>query len=85
MSRERRKDFRVQWHSPGTIYNREGDSGYHCVIEDLSNGGAKISNVAVGDVPDQFTLHIAGDSRTRKCRVKWRKADSLGIGFIDRV
>src|SRR6516164_9752654 len=85
MSRERRKDFRVEWHSPGTIYNHESDSGYHCIVEDLSNGGAKISDVAVGDVPDQFTLHIAGDSRTRKCRVIWRKTGSLGIRFTDRV
>jgi hypothetical protein len=85
MSRERRKNVRVEWHSPGTIYEREGDSGYHCTVRDLSNGGAKISDVAVGDVPDQFTLHIAGDSRTRKCRLLWRKADSLGIRFTDRL
>ena len=85
MSRERRKNFRIEWHSPGTIYNREGDSGYHCTVKDLSNGGAKISDVAVADVRDQFTLHIAGDSKTRKCRVVWRKADSFGIKFTDRV
>ena len=84
MLRDRRKNFRVEWNSPGTIYSREGGSGYHCIVKDLSNGGVKISGVAVADVPDQFTLHIAGDSKTRECEVLWRKADSLGVKFTDR-
>jgi hypothetical protein len=83
MLRDRRKNFRVEWNSPGTIYDREGGSGYHCIVKDLSNGGVKISGVAVADVPDQFTLYIAGDSKTRKCEVLWRKADSLGVRFTD--
>ena len=84
MLRDRRKNFRVEWNSPGTIYNREGGSGYHCIVKDLSNGGVKISGVAVANVPDQFTLYIAGDSRTRKCEVLWRKPDPLGVKFTDR-
>ena len=84
MLRDRRKNFRVEWNSPGTIYSREGGSGYHCIVKDLSNGGVKISGVAVAEVPDQFTLHIAGDSKTRECEVLWRKADSLGVKFTDR-
>jgi hypothetical protein len=84
MLHDRRKNFRVEWNSPGTIYNREGESGYRCIVKDLSNGGVKISGVVVADVPDQFTLHIAGDSRTRRCEVLWRKADTLGVKFTDR-
>ena len=84
MLRDRRKNFRVEWNSPGTIYNREGESGYRCIVKDLSNGGVKISGVAVADVPDQFRLLIAGDSKTRICEVLWRKADSLGVKFTDR-
>jgi hypothetical protein len=83
MSHERRKNFRIEWNSPGTIYNREDDPGYHCIVKDLSNGGVKISDVAVGKVPDQFSLRIAGDSKARKCQVIWRKADSLGVKFTD--
>lgn len=84
MPRERRKNFRVEWNSPGTIYNQSGDPGYPCVVNDLSNGGVKISGVIVNEVPDHFTLRIAGDSKTRKCHVLWRKADSLGVEFTDR-
>jgi hypothetical protein len=84
MARERRKNFRVEWNSPGTIYNREGDSGYPCIVKDLSNGGVKISDVIVAEVPDQFTLRITGDSKTRQCHVLWRKADSLAVEFTDR-
>ena len=73
MIRDRRKNFRVEWNSPGTIYSREGGSGHPCIVKDLSNGGVKISGVAATDVPDQFTLYIDGDSKTRKCEVLWRK------------
>jgi hypothetical protein len=84
MARERRKNLRVEWHSSGTIYNRDGDTGCACVVEDLSNGGAKISGVTATEVPDQFTLRIEGELKTRKCHVLWRKADVLGVEFTDR-
>ena len=84
MLRDRRKNFRVEWNSPGTIYGRAGDAGYPCIVKDLSNGGVKICGVAVADVPDQFSLYIDGDSKTRKCEIIWRGADSFGVKFTDR-
>jgi hypothetical protein len=43
--RDRRKNFRVEWNLPATIY----DVGRHlersCVLVDLANGGAKIAGV----------------------------------------
>jgi PilZ domain len=86
MSRDRRKNFRVEWNSPATIYDTEKQMIYPCVLKDFSNGGAKISTTSVGDIPDEFTLRIAsGRAGTRKCRVLWRTARALGVEFADRL
>jgi len=86
MSRERRKNFRVEWNSPATIYDTEKQMIYPCVLKDFSNGGAKISATSVADIPDEFTLRIAsGRAGMRKCRVLWRTARTLGVEFADRL
>jgi PilZ domain len=86
MIRERRHNIRVEWHSPGKIYDGDGDWRCRCTINDLSNGGAKITGVTVSEIPDQFMLRIArGPTGTRKCRVLWRSADTLGVEFVDSL
>jgi hypothetical protein len=54
--RDRRKNFRLGWHLPATIY----DAGRHlerpCILVDLSNGGAKIAGVRAYTIPDEFRL-----------------------------
>jgi hypothetical protein len=84
MTRERRKSIRVQWHSSAMIYDREGDLGYPCVLSDFSNGGAKITGVTVGAVPDHFTLRMARGLK-RRCHVLWRSTDALGVEFTHRL
>ena len=86
MRRERRKNIRVEWHSPGKIYDCDGDLLSRCVIKDFSNGGAKVTGVAVGRIPDQFMLRIArGAVGMRRCRVLWRSATTLGVAFADSL
>ena len=86
MMRERRHNIRVEWHSPGKIYDCDGELLSRCVINDLSNGGAKITGVAVRDIPDQFVLRITrGRIGTRKCHVLWRNAKTIGIEFVDSL
>jgi hypothetical protein len=82
MRRERRKSFRVEWHSPATIYDRE--LALPCIVSNFSNGGAKITGVAAASIPDEFGLRITShDSRIRKCRVLWRSHDTLRVEFTD--
>jgi hypothetical protein len=83
---ERRKNFRVEWNSSASIYDREGNWEFPCVVKDLSNGGAKVTDVPVAEVPDQFMLRIIrGPRGTRKCHVLWRTADALGVEFTDQL
>jgi hypothetical protein len=40
--RERRKNFRVEWNSPGKIYHRDGRFARLCIVSNFSNGGARL-------------------------------------------
>ena len=84
MRRERRKNFRVEWNSPATIYDLDRQMVRPCILSDFSNGGAKITGVRASTIPDEFLLRIThGHGRTRKCRVIWRSEDTVGIEFTD--
>lgn len=85
MARERRKNFRVEWNSSAVFYARDEENGSTCVVNDFSNGGAKITGIAPSAVPDHFTLRMAGSLKTHKCHVLWRSADALGVEFVDQT
>jgi hypothetical protein len=82
--RDRRKNFRLGWHVPATIY----DAGRHlerpCILVDLSNRGAKLAGVRAHTIPDEFRLCTPLGDR-RSCRVIWRTEDTLGVEFTDHV
>jgi hypothetical protein len=82
--RDRRKNFRLGWNLPATIY----DVGRHlerpCILVDFSNGGAKIAGVRAYTIPDEFRLRTPLGDR-RSCRVIWRTEDTLGVEFTDHV
>jgi hypothetical protein len=86
MARERRKNFRVEWHSAASIHDPDGAWKHACVVKDLSNGGAQITDLPVSDIPDQFVLRfLRGPRGVRKCQVLWRSLDTLGVEFTDVV
>jgi hypothetical protein len=81
MSSERRRNSRVAWNMPATIYLVQGPRP--CVVTDLSNGGAKISGIRPTAIPDEFVLNLApgGTLLPRTCRVVWRTNNALGVEF----
>jgi hypothetical protein len=83
MRRERRKHFRVEWHSVATIFH--GKLARPCILSNFSNGGAKITGVRAATFPNKFGLRIAPNGRIHKCRVLWRSDDTLRVEFIDRI
>jgi PilZ domain-containing protein len=84
MSNERRRNFRVEWNSPATIYDLERDLVRPCILANFSNTGARITGVLASTIPDEFMLRITGGRRgTRKCRVLWRSNNTLGVEFTD--
>jgi hypothetical protein len=79
--REGRKNFRVEWHAPASIYYSQ--KVRTCILSDLSNGGAKITGVRTATIPDEFMMGLPPHGRIHKCRVVWRTDDALGIQFTD--
>ncbi len=81
--RERRKNFRVEWNSAAKIYNLNGRFYGLCIVSNFSNGGAKITSIEPGEVPDDFFLHIAPRIRPQRCKVIRRTKDGLAAIFTD--
>jgi PilZ domain len=82
--RERRKNFRIEWNSAATLYDRHGRRARPCIVANFSNGGAKVTGIPPDTVPDEFILRITPHSPPRKCHVVWRSDDALGVEFTDR-
>jgi PilZ domain len=84
MRGERRKNFRVEWNSPGTIYDLERRLARPCILTNFSNTGARITGVMSSTVADEFMLRISR-GRTHQCHVLWRSDDALGVVFVGRM
>ena len=85
MRRDRRKDIRVEWNSPGRFFNDGSRSGHPCVVGNLSSGGAKIVVAANAVITDTFRLRITPHSPLRECMIVWRKGEALGVHFVQPV
>jgi hypothetical protein len=48
---ERRRNFRVTWNLPATIYDVERHLERPCILSDLSGGGARLSGVRANTIP----------------------------------
>jgi hypothetical protein len=80
MRNERRKNFRVEWNTAGKVVVN-GRVICSCIISNLSNGGAKISEVVTAEIPDRFVLHFSELITPRLCQVSWRRDNELGVQF----
>jgi len=80
---DRRRGLRVEWNSPATIY--DGEVAHPCILSNFSNAGAKLTGIAPATVPDEFMLSITPSGRKRKCRVRWRIGEAIGVEFTDRA
>jgi hypothetical protein len=81
--RDRRRNFRVGWNLPATIYDADRHLERPCIMNDLSNGGANLTGVRASTIPDEFRLRTPLGDR-RACRVVWRTENALGVRFTDR-
>ena len=81
MRSERRKNFRIEWNTAGKIVVN-GRTISSCIIRNLSNGGANISDVVSAEIPDRFDLHFPEAIAPRPCQVSWRQDNKLGVQFL---
>jgi hypothetical protein len=65
----------------GTIAIEHGGT-IDCQVRNLSDQGACLDVASPVGIPETFTLAIPKDSIMRPARVKWRKANRIGIEFV---
>ena len=61
-----------------------GFAARHCLVEDISASGAKITtDDDASQLPGVIRMAFARDARTgRSCQVVWRRGKSAGIKFL---
>ncbi len=79
--KERRKSPRKDALRIGYIVYGRDRRLMHCVLHNISDGGAKLGPANIHNCPDRFFLHIANQP-PRDCKVLWRKPTHLGVKFV---
>ena len=61
-----------------------GFAARHCLVEDISASGAKITlDEDASGLPGVIKMAFSRDARTgRRCQVVWRRGKSAGIRFM---
>lgn len=56
-------------------------AGIDCTVRNLSPIGAGLEVAPHAAVPSSFTLLISADSLIRRCHVRWRNEQRIGVAF----
>lgn len=81
-------DFRKHPRTPGNnraaiVYTQPNAAPIMCTVADISEGGAGLTFVDIGGLPDAFKLEIKGEDKLRTCKVVWRtEPHRVGVQFI---
>jgi PilZ domain len=83
MFSERRKSVRHNFSRYARIQAETAGASRDCLIVNMSDDGVRLHS-EVAELPDDFTLVIAGVARPRRsCRVVWRLGFEIGARFTD--
>jgi hypothetical protein len=81
MTSNRRKRAR-QRVTQRAVIRSEGARPMRCIVQDISEGGAKLKVGA--ETPDRFDLLLSPSGSVRRhCRVIWRTDEAIGVSFVD--
>lgn len=82
--RDKRRAKRRDMHYPVSIESLTDGTITACVIQDISETGARLGLKDAVEVPDEFILRLAGQrAASRHCMVVWRETDSIGVRFVE--
>jgi hypothetical protein len=81
-----RKSPRIPYDRIAWVEFEDGSPLLNCVIDDISDGGAKLLFKDALDMPDSFILWLSQDGRVaRRCEVARRSGRELGVRFTARL
>jgi hypothetical protein len=64
----------------GFAYFGKSGTAVECVVNDISDSGARLKFTAAPPIVDTVELHIPSKGRVNRAKVLWRAADELGVG-----
>ncbi len=77
--REARKSLK----QPAWITLDGGFAVRHCLVQDISSAGAKLTLDQAASLPATIRLAFSRDARTgRVCQVVWQRGSSAGVRFV---
>jgi hypothetical protein len=75
----RRKEPRIPVIKPALITVNTAEKAIECKVIDLSKGGACLWLENIDELPDEFDIFY--DSTARRCHVRWRTNNIIGVAF----
>lgn len=82
---EHRRESRLRTFLKGRIIFNKGASTMDCLVRDLSASGARLALTETSTLPESFDLYIPQKDRTYRATLCWRRADGIGITFVDEA
>jgi hypothetical protein len=83
MAVTKKREARKSLQQAGWITLDGGFAARQCLVQDISNSGARISVDDAGALPARLRLAFSRDARTgRACQVVWRRGKSAGVKFV---
>ena len=79
----KKREVRKSLHREGWITLEGGFAARACVVEDLSESGARITVEDNNTLPARLRLAFSRDARSgRPCEVVWREGRTVGVRFV---
>jgi hypothetical protein len=79
----KKRETRKSLSQPGWITLEGGFAARQCVVQNLSETGAKVTIDDPNTLPAKLRLAFSRDARTgRRCEVVWRRGKSVGVKFV---
>jgi hypothetical protein len=83
MAVTKKREARKSLKQPAWITLDGGFAARHCLVQDISSAGAKITLAEAIVLPKTIRLAFSRDARTgRVCQVVWRRGTSAGVKFV---
>ena len=81
-SEERRLTPREQTFARGRVTFKHRQGGCDCIIEDISERGARLRFPEGTALPEMVSIYLAKIDRTVEGKVRWTTSDRAGVEFI---
>ena len=82
---EHRREIRQRTFLKGRILFNKGASSMDCLVRDMSASGARLALSETTTLPESFDLYIPQKEKTYRSTLAWRRADGVGITFLDEA